>query len=137
MSPEQLLGELEANGRIVVFDMEAGLGTVARIQPGELDVLIVVAEPSAKGIDVARRAANMGATRARVIVIANRIREPADLEAVQAALGEHEMVVVPEDPVIARADREGVAPIDVDREAPGVRALIGLAKRLNAELIPS
>jgi CO dehydrogenase maturation factor len=130
MSPEQLLGELEGDGRIVLCDMEAGLGTVARIQPGQLDILIVVAEPSAKGIDVARRAASMGASRARVIVIANRIREDADLEAIQAALGEHEYIVVPEDPVIARADRDGVAPIDVDPGSPGVAAIIELADQL-------
>jgi CO dehydrogenase maturation factor len=130
MSPEQLLGELESNGRIVLCDMEAGLGTVARIQPGQLDVLVVVAEPSAKGIDVARRAAAMGASRARVVVIANRIREPADLDAIRDALPEHELIVVPEDPVIARADRDGVAPIDLDPESPGVMAIVQLADQL-------
>lgn len=110
--------------------MEAGLGTVSRILPGQIDVVLVVAEPSAKGIDVARRAAQIGASRARVIVVANRVREPADLEAIQAALGEHELVVVPEEPAIMRADRDGLAPIDVDPEAPGVKALIGLTERL-------
>lgn len=134
MSPEQLLGELEGDGRVVLCDMEAGLGTVARIQPGQLDVLLVVAEPSAKATEVARRAASIGATRARVIVIANRVREAADLEAIRASVGEHELLVVPEDEVIARADRDGLAPIDVDPDAPGVRALIGLAERLGAEL---
>jgi CO dehydrogenase maturation factor len=133
MSPEQLLGELEGNGRIVLFDMEAGLGTVARIKPGELDVLVVVAEPSAKGIDVASRAARMGATRARVVVIANRVREPADLEAIQAAFGEHELIVVPEDATIARADRDGLAPIDIDPDSPGVKAITELADRILAE----
>jgi CO dehydrogenase maturation factor len=132
MSPEQLLGELESNGRIVLCDMEAGLGTVARVQPGQLDILIVVAEPSAKGIDVARRAAAIGASRARVIVIANRIREPADLEAIQAALPDHDLVVVPEDPVIARADRDGVAPIDLDPGSAGVKAIVELADELLA-----
>jgi CO dehydrogenase maturation factor len=136
MSPEQLLGELEGNGRIVLCDMEAGLGTVVRIQPDQLDILIVVAEPSAKGIDVARRAAHTGSSRARVIVIANRIREPADLEAIQAALPDHELVVVPEDPVIARADREGIAPIDLDPDSPGVAAIIELARELSAVALP-
>jgi CO dehydrogenase nickel-insertion accessory protein CooC1 len=110
--------------------MEAGLATVTRVQPGQIDVVVVVAEPSLKGIDVARRAALIGASRARVVVVANRVREQADLEAIQAALGEHELIVVPEDSVIARADRDGLAPIDIDPEAPGVRALIGLAERL-------
>jgi hypothetical protein len=40
------------------------------------------------------------------------------------------MVVVPEEPAIALADREGRAAIDVDPDAPGVRVLIELADRL-------
>ena len=47
-----------------------------------------------------------------------------------SALPDHELVVVPEDETIARADREGLAPIDVSEETPGVRAVLGLAERL-------
>ena len=65
-----------------------------------------------------------------MIVVANRLRDGADLALVRAALGAHELVAVPEEPAILRADREGRAPIDVDSEAPGVRAIIGLAERL-------
>ena len=110
--------------------MEAGLGTVSRIAPGQLDVVVVVAEPTAKGIDVARRAAQIGANRARVIVVANRVRRDGDLEAIRGALGQHELLAVPEEPAILEADRQGVAPIDMDAESPGVRALLGLADRL-------
>jgi CO dehydrogenase maturation factor len=129
-----LLGELEGDGGFVLCDMEAGLGTVSRIKPGQLDTVLVVAEPSAKGIDVARRAAQIASARARVIVVANRIREPADLDAIKTGLGDVELVAVPEEPVILHADRDGVAPIDADPEAPGVRALVELAARLTAML---
>lgn len=126
-----MLGELEGDGdRLVLCDMEAGLGTISRVAPGQLDLVLVVAEPSAKGVDVAGRAARIAASRARVLVVANRIREQADLDAVTAALGEHDLVVVPEEPAIARADRDGLAPIDVDPGAPGVRAVIDLAARI-------
>ena len=125
-----MLGELEANGRIVVFDMEAGLGTLLRMSPGQADVVLVVAEPSAKATEVARRAAEVASGKARVVVVANRVRSPEDVEAIRAVLGEHELVEVPEEPAITRADREGVAPIDVDEAAPGVRAVVELADRL-------
>ena len=125
-----MLGELEADGDLVICDMEAGLGTVSRLTRGQLDVVLVVAEPSAKGVDVARRAAQIGSARARVIVVANRLRGREDLEAVRSAVGEHELVGVPEEPVIAQADREGVSPIDLDPEAPGVRAVRDLAARI-------
>lgn len=109
--------------------MEAGVGTIVR--NGKGDVVIVVAEPTVKSIDVARRAAGAAsAQEAEVIVVANRVRDDADRDAVSSELGDYEIVVVPEEPVIAKADEEGRAPIDVDPEAPGVKALLGLADRL-------
>lgn len=126
-----MLRELEDDGRFVLADIEAGSGTLFRVPPGKIDVLVVVAEPSAKGIDVAQRAAALGGERqARVIVVANRLREQADLDAIQAALPDHALVAVPEEPAIERADREGVAPIDLDPDAPGVLAMVGLADRI-------
>ena len=110
--------------------MEAGVGTLLRLQPGQADVVLVVAEPSAKSIDVARRMAQIGSSRARVIVVANKIRNDADLEAIRAVLGEHELVVVPHDPAVVRADEEGRAPIDSAPDAPAVAALLRLADRL-------
>jgi CO dehydrogenase maturation factor len=127
-----LLGELQGESGFVICDMEAGLGTVSRVKPGQLDVVLVVAEPTAKGIDVARRAAQIASARARVVVVANRIAGDADLDAVREALGNHDLVAIPEEPVIARADQDGIAPIDADPEAPGVLALRRLADRLVA-----
>ena len=125
-----MLGELEGQRAILICDMEAGVGTLLRLDPGDVDVVLVVADPSAKSIEVARRAAQIAAERAEVIVVANRVASEVDLEAIRAALGDRDLVVVPEDAAIARADREGIAPIDVDPHAPGVRALTELADRL-------
>ncbi len=116
--------------------MEAGLGTLLRMGPGQADVVLVVAEPSAKAIEVARRAADVASKKARVIVVANRVRGAEDLEVIRRVLGEHELVEVPEEPAIARADREGVAPIDVDENAPGVRAILEIGERLTAQASP-
>jgi len=55
-----------------------------------------------------------------------------DLEMISALLGEHEIVVVPDDPAIARASAEGLAPIDLDDTSPGVRAIIEISERLAA-----
>jgi len=46
-------------------------------------------------------------------------------------LGDRELIIIPEDPVIAAADREGTAPIDLDADAPGVAAIVALADRLS------
>lgn len=130
--PHQLFDQIEDARRVVICDMEAGVGTIVR--NGNGDVVIVVAEPSVKSIDVARRAAEAASDQgAEVIVVANRVRDEADREAISSALEGYETVVVPEDRVIAAADERGVAPIDAGRDAPGVRALLGLAERLGRE----
>jgi len=64
------------------------------------------------------------------VVVANRIRHDEDLKVVQDAFPGMEVVGVPHDPKIVEADRKGVAPIDLDPDAPAVRALIGLASTL-------
>ena len=126
-----MLGELEGETEIVVADLEAGIGTVLRMLPGAADVVVVVAEPSAKAIDVAARATRVAAARkARVVAIANRVRDDADLDAIKAGLTGQELIVVPEDPAVTAADRDGAAPIDVDAESPAVRALTALAAQL-------
>ena len=133
MSADRLLREVEADGRTVLGDLEAGVGVLSRMEAGSLDVVLVVANPTPKSIEVARRAIETAVAReSRVLVIANRVRDDADLEAIRSGVGDHEVVVIPEDPAIARADVEGVAPIDLDARAPGVLALAALSERLVA-----
>ncbi len=133
VSPEQLLGELEGAERIVLCDLEAGLGTLVRMGDDQVDLVLVVANPAAKSIEVARRAVEIAAKKSRILVVANRVRGDTDVEAIRAAIGDHEMVIVPEEPAIALADREGSAPIDVGPDSAGVQELIRLAERLAPE----
>jgi CO dehydrogenase maturation factor len=136
VSADRLLREIEGAGRTVLGDLEAGVGVLSRMQPGSLDVVLVVANPTPKSIEVARRAAETAVAREiPVIVIANRAAGDDDLELITSVLGEHEIVVVPEDPVIARADAEGLAPIDLDDGAPGVRAIVAISERLVAAAV--
>ncbi len=130
--PQQLFGDADDEKRIVICDMEAGVGTIVR--NGKGDMVIVVAEPTVKSVDVARRVAGAATAQgAVVIVVANRVRSDADVEAIASSFDRHEVVVVPEDPVIAAADEQGRAPIDVDASSPGVKALLGLAERLGRQ----
>jgi CO dehydrogenase maturation factor len=125
-----LLGELERDGGVVVGDMEAGAGTLLRVESGALDAVVVVAEPTAKSIEVARRLTEIGRERTRVVVVANRVRDEADRRAVAEAFAALELAVVPEDRAIEDADRRGLAPIDAAAGSPGVRAIEELARRL-------
>ena len=133
VSPESLMRELEDDdGLIVVGDLEAGVGTMWRLNEDDTDVVLVVVQPTAKSIEVARRALDLATGKvSRIIVVANCIRGEEDLDAIREVLGdEHEWVVVPDDDAIALADREGRAAIDVDASAPGVRSIVGIVDRL-------
>ena len=138
VSAESLLTELESDGKIIIGDLEAGIGTVMRLQEGHADIVLVVAQPTAKSLFIAKRAVELTDDRGgRVIVIANRVRNDEDLAVIREAVGDCEMVIVPDEPAIALADREGRAAIDVDSEAPGVKVLIELANRLASMAVPA
>ncbi|HEV2723757.1 MAG TPA: AAA family ATPase [Thermoleophilaceae bacterium] len=137
VSPDQILRELEHEYRVVICDLEAGIGTVSRMSAGNADVVVVVANPTAKALEVARRAIEIASDVAEVVVLANRVRSDEDLKAITDVVGDRELIVIPEDPVIAAADRDGVAPIDLDPESPGVAAIIKLADRLAGAPVPA
>lgn len=127
-----MLGQIESGGRAAIADMEAGVGTLTRMAESSLDLALVVADSSAKSIEVARRAFEIIGERklGPTLLIANKVRDDGDIELISAALGRVEMMIVPEDEAILRADREGLAPYDVARDSPGVRAIGEIAKRL-------
>ncbi|HWI06532.1 MAG TPA: P-loop NTPase, partial [Solirubrobacteraceae bacterium] len=94
VSADRLLREMEAGGRTVLGDLEAGIGVLTRMETGSLDVVLVVANPTPKSIEVARRAVEAAAAREiPVLVVANRITGDADLEAIRSVLGDCDMAV--------------------------------------------
>ncbi len=126
-----MLGQLACPDRTVVADFEAGLGTVLRLD-APVHVVVVVVEPTAKSLEVGRRAVESvtEGRLGRVIVVANRVRNDADSARIRDVFPDLETVLVPDDPAIVDAERQGVAPLDAAPDAPGVRALVGLAERL-------
>lgn len=115
----------------MVADFEAGLGTLTRMEPGDVDVLLVVSEPSLKAMEVSRRAIELvGEKRlGRTVLIANRVR-PEDRGRFEAAFAGHEPLFVPDDPGLRSADARGRAPFDDSPDGPAVRALRALASSL-------
>ncbi len=117
---------------VVVADFEAGVGTLTRLGEEHVDTVVIVVEATPKSLEVGARAAALAQekTVGRIVVVANRIRGEDDLETVKAAFPGMEVIGVPHDPRIVEADRKGVAPIDLDPDAPAVTALVGLASTL-------
>ncbi len=103
-----------------------------RLDGRPVDVVVVVVEPTAKSLEVGRRAADLvrESRLGRLVVAANRIRDDEDVTRVAAAFPGLELVLVPDDQAIIDAERRGVAPLDAAADSPAVRALVGLAERL-------
>ena len=129
-----MLSSVEFGDTIVLADCEAGIGTLTRLGDTPVDVVLVVVEPTPKSLEVGARAAALAKERqmGHIIVVASRIRNDDDLKAIQDALPGQEIVVVPDDPAIVAADREGVAPLDSAPDSPAVLALVGVADRVLA-----
>ena len=130
VSPERLLDELDMADGVVIADFEAGLGTLIRMGDRPVDVVVVVAEPTAKSMEVARRAVDLIEQNrlGRVVIAANRVRDDDDLARLRAAFHSHDIVVIPDDPEIGNAERAGSSPLDSAPLTAGVQALIRLAE---------
>ena len=129
-----MLGQIDSVNRVVLADMEAGAGTLTRMAEGSLDLALLITEPSAKSIEVARRAAQILAERkvAPMLVIANKVRGDEDLEMIRQALGVAEVFAVPDDDEVLRADRDGFSAYDTAPNSPAVLAVGELARTLTA-----
>ncbi|MGH9120632.1 MAG: AAA family ATPase, partial [Acidimicrobiales bacterium] len=121
----QFFADLPAEGRIVLADLEAGLNDLIWTRPGPGDVVVAVAETSAKSFEIARRAVDLAREMgvSRVFGVANRADPSLDPEIVAKQLGVDEVALIPEDRNIERADLLGVAPIDADPTSPAMVAI--------------
>jgi len=129
-----LLGQLESDGQVVVADFEAGLGTLSRMKAGDVDLLLVIAEPTQKSIQVAKRAFAMIDEHqlGKAILVANRVTGDTDRDAIRAAFPDRDPVLVPEDSEVRAADMAGTAPFDSEPEPEAVRIIRELTESLVA-----
>jgi len=100
----------------VILDMEAGLEHMGRASAKGVDAMIAVVEPGMRSVQTATRiqklAKDIGIQR--TFVVANRIRQPADRRALEAALsGQTILGALPYCEAVARADLEG-RPVDME-----------------------
>ncbi|HSH62073.1 MAG TPA: AAA family ATPase [Acidimicrobiales bacterium] len=127
----EFFAALPAGDRLVLADLEAGLNDLLWARPGPQDVVLAVAEPSAKSVEIARRACRIAESMGvqRIIGVANRSAGDHTSVRLQQALGV-DAVEVPYDLAVEEADRLGSAPIDTDPSSPAVLAIAELADRL-------
>ena len=132
-----LLGDIVGgDDRPTIVDIEAGLEHLSRGTARNVDTLLAVLEPYYKSMETAARVTELARELGipNVYCIANKVRSAEDESALREFASQRNMNVllsIPDDVTMAKADRAGVAPLDLDANAPAVRAISDLADRLN------
>ena len=125
----------DADSDVTVLDTEASPEHLTRGTARYADTLVAVVEPYYKSLETGRRmlalARDLGLER--IGVVANKVRDKADLDAVREFCEKHDLELlgsVPFDDVFVTAERRAVAPLDFDSDAPAIRAIDDIARRL-------
>jgi CO dehydrogenase maturation factor len=135
-----VLEDLGSPDRVVVVDMEASPEHLSRGTIRHVDAVCLVAEPYYRSLETVRRMAALVAELpvARVVVVGNKVRTPADGQAIAEFCDRHGFdlaAAVPWSDAVGAADRERVPVVDWADAAPVVAAVAALAERL--EMVPS
>ncbi|MDP2872444.1 MAG: AAA family ATPase [Bacillota bacterium] len=131
------LSALGANYGYVVIDNEAGLEHLSRRVEQEIDVLLVVTDPTARGVRSAGRVTeiirNLKTKVSDSYLIVNRATSGGDLAALDGEIERTGLKVagtIPEDPAIREYDLRGTPLTELPVDGPAVRAMRELFARL-------
>jgi CO dehydrogenase maturation factor len=139
---EVLSSVVEEREEVTVMDMVAGVEHLGRGTAKDVDTLLVVVEPYYKSMETGRRTKGLAAELdiPDVRVVANKVHDEADREAIEDFCADHDMAIaasVPYDDAIRYADQSGDAPIDYDPDAESVGVIRELADELLAGDLPT
>ncbi|HUR17869.1 MAG TPA: ArsA-related P-loop ATPase [Acidimicrobiales bacterium] len=129
----QIIQELPEERWSLVGDLPGGTRQAFGGWGDYADTVFVVVEPTAKSLLTGRRLARLaGLDKApgEVVAIANKVRDPGDVELVERRTGLDVVATVGWDEALAEAERQGAAPIDVAPDSPAVRAVESLVDRM-------
>ena len=133
------IDDLQKSYEYVVMDNEAGLEHLSRRTTRDVDLLLIVADPSVRGIRTAGTLNRLAdelkiAVGARYLLV-NRGVEPLDplLIAAIEATGVPLLGVIPGDDGVTRADLNGVGLFDLAQDSSALAAV----RRLLTEAVPA
>ncbi len=131
-----VLGDLGARPEIATLvDMEASPEHLSRGTTRHVDVLLLVTEPYYRSLETIRRLANLARELPipRMAVLANKVREAADAEAIAEFCDRHGLELlgtVPWSDAVVEADRVAIPLIEAPDGDEVVASLLRIAERL-------
>jgi CO dehydrogenase maturation factor len=135
-----IVDRIAASYSWVVIDNEAGLEHLSRRTTRDIDVLLIVSDPTVRGLTTAGRIVDLiDELKTRVgchYLVVNRASSELtpELEQVVAARGLNLLALIPEDPAVAAYDAAGKALVELPRDSAVVGAIDGI---LDAVLSPA
>ena len=120
---------------VCILDTEASPEHLSRGTAKYADAMLIVVEPYFKSLETGRRMAALAKDLGleRVALVANKVRDERELEAVRQFASQHDLEiagVVPYDERMPEAERAQSAPLDFAPDAPAVRAIAEIAEEV-------
>jgi len=132
----QILDTLSQNYEITLMDMSAGLEHLSRRTNRNVDVLIIVVDPSRAAYEAALRirdlAKEVHIEFKKIVVIGNRFPPDMeeDLRRQLEAEGMQLIGMIPSDEELSKANYRGESLFELDEESPAVKAVETIAEKL-------
>lgn len=129
----QIIDELPADRWNLVGDLPGGTRQPFFGWASYARTILIVVEPTAKSVLSGRRLARLATAKEapdELSVLVNKARRDGDGVDVAERVGLPLAGVVPWDEELARAERQGSAPIDVAPDSPAMRAVQSLAETI-------
>jgi CO dehydrogenase maturation factor len=131
-----IVDRISANYDYVVIDNEAGMEHLSRRTTRDVDVLLLVTDPTQRGVAAAREMARMvpglDIRVGRTYLVVNRVRDglPPPLAGAVARTGLELIGTVPEDPAMAEFEVTGRPLIQLPTETAVYQAVRDIARRV-------
>jgi CO dehydrogenase maturation factor len=133
----KIIDTFAKNYRFVVIDAEAGLEHLSRRTTQDVELMLVVTDPSKKGMATAKRikelSAKLNIKFKDLFILVNRATPEIKDKALEYArdVGLKVIGVIPEDKVVLKYDFEGKAIIDLPANSKALKAMHKIVERLN------
>jgi CO dehydrogenase maturation factor len=118
-----------------VMDMDAGIENLGRGTTRGIDALLVVTEPGRRSLEILGKIRKLAGDIdvGRVLAIGNKVANLEDSVMIQDWVKKEELSLlgnIPLDDSIKEADRRGLAPLDLNPNSPGMRAIAEIKQLL-------
>ena len=137
-----LIDRLMQNYRYLVIDNEAGMEHFSRLTQKDVDLLVLVSDPSRRGLEAACRIAELVSSLpmrvTQTVLVVNQMRNAIQSwpENVKKLFGEERIAAFPADPLVAQYDLEGKPTANLPDDSVVVQTADKLFARLLQPDVP-